>query len=562
MRRLTPASALKRLEQLKLVYGPDSEIGKRDLLEPLRDAELDTVSQVVRLHETLCFLRAYPDGPELLKRVEEMLEGFDRRPDLLWFRDELDSSGISGTTISYSFFWFTAVWLARRWPELFHVEWELFENQVLLSARLMALMPYSETLALEEVWLEAPDWVERLKSATETDATFLTRRFGALPFDDFWKEQVFEELDLPCRLDPGPTTPSRSRARYEPSPVVFQTGPLETSRGCFPGALRRPPRAVRRAAPRDADRLISLAREAMVCRARDLDVFIHAERRDVHIMDCGRGLQYVCYGAIPERRQMLDAVYGFLILKNGVPIGYFLTSALYRSALVAFNVFETYRGAEAAYVYGRGLAMVRHMFGADSFGIETYQLGHNNKEALASGAWWFYYKLGFRPRDPETLAIVSDEVRKIRENPSHRSSIATLARLAEVEMYLHLGRERDDIVGLISREAIGFRLSRFLAERFGADRERGVRVCAGEAARRLGVRSRSRFSAGERLAWNRWAPLVLILPRVERWSESSRADLVEVIRSKGSARESEFVARFDRHRTLRRAILELAQETG
>ena len=567
--------ALRRLEGLKLSYG-DGAVGiKIKLLADMERAVLANSSQVVRLHEVLCFWRAYPDDLELLAVVERMLEAFDRRRDLRRHRRELDSSGIAGTTISYSFYWFTASWLARQWPDLFHIDWDAFEKEDLLASRLAVLMSYSETLALEEAWLETREWVDRLKGSEETDAAFVVARFAGLETSPFWREQIFEELDLPCRLDPGPTPPSRSRARYRPSPVVPQESALETSRDSFAGALWRRPRAVRVVEPREAERLITLAREAMITRSRDLDVFVHADRRDVRLMDCGRGLQFVCCGTIPERRQMLDAVYGFLILKNGVPMGYFLSSALYRSALVAYNIFETYRGAEAAYVYGRGLAMVRHIFDVDSFGIETYQLGHDNQEALESGAWWFYYKLGFRPRDRQVLRIVAGELRKMKKNPRHRSSVATLRKLAAVEMYLGVqkpqkpggpvrparsGPVRHDIVGLIARENIGFRVIRYLAERFGADREHGIEVCAREAAKLLGVGTRSRFTPGERLAWNRWAPLVMILPRANRWSATSKTRLVEVIRAKGGARESQFVALFDRHRALRRAILELAED--
>ena len=202
--------------------------------------------------------------------------------------------------------------------------------------------------------------------------------------------------------------------------------------------------------------------------------------------------------------------------------------------------------------------MVRHVFRVDTLGIECYQLGLDNKEALESGAWWFYYKLGFRPHHPYVNAIVRRELAAIRRNPRHRSSIATLKELASAEMYLHLGRERDDVVGLISREAIGLSISRYLADRFGADRERGERVCAAEVAEILEVGSLSDLSPGERLAWRRWSPLVRILPRLERWSAGSRRALAEIIRAKGGPCEADFVARFDRHRTLRRAILELA----
>src|SRR5258708_11776048 len=65
----------------------------------------------------------------------------------------------------------------------------------------------------------------------------------------------------------------------------------------------------------------------MVTRSRDLDVFSYADRNDVSLVDCGQGLQFVAFGAIPERRLLLEAVYGFLTLKNGVPIGYVLARA-------------------------------------------------------------------------------------------------------------------------------------------------------------------------------------------------------------------------------------------
>src|SRR6185295_13838326 len=112
-----------------------------------------------------------------------------------------------------------------------------------------------------------------------------------------------------------------------------------------------------------------------------------------------------CVGVQPARRLMLEAVYAFLTLKNGVPIGYVLNSALFGSAEIAFNVFETFRGAEAAHVYGWVLSCVRSLFGVDSFTIYPYQLGQDNDEALDSGAWWFYQRLGFRPRDRGALSL-------------------------------------------------------------------------------------------------------------------------------------------------------------
>src|SRR5262249_44233915 len=141
---------------------------------------------------------------------------------------------------------------------------------------------------------------------------------------------------------------------------------------------RRPPLAIRRVDPREGARLVDLARGAMVTRSRDLDVFCHADPRHVRLVDCGEGLAFAGFHAIPERRLLLEAVHGFLSLKNGVPIGYVLASALFGSAEIAYNVFETFRGAEAAAVYGRVLGTARALFGADAFTIVPYQLGHEN----------------------------------------------------------------------------------------------------------------------------------------------------------------------------------------
>jgi hypothetical protein len=53
------------------------------------------------------------------------------------------------------------------------------------------------------------------------------------------------------------------------------------------------------------------------------------------------GLAFAAVGVRPERRLLFEAVYAFLTLQNGVPIGYVLNSALYGSAEIAYNVFWT-----------------------------------------------------------------------------------------------------------------------------------------------------------------------------------------------------------------------------
>jgi hypothetical protein len=553
-------SLLNRLERLKHVFGEGVAVRKLELLRRLERRRLARAADLLRLHECLCFWRAYPDDAWVLAQVERMLETFAERSDLHRHGETLADSGIAGTPIHYSFFWPTALWLARHWPDRLSVDWEAFEEQERLSDYMHLLVPYCESPALDMLDRTPAQWIQALKGPGESDATFLIRRFDALRTDSFGRETLFESFDVPFRLEPGPGTPARGLDRAPRGQVVFQEGPLSRARPDLRKDVRRPPLGVRFVSPREGEKLISLARAAMVTRARDLEVFAQADRNDVGIVDCGEGLQFVCYGAVPERRLMLEAVYGFLTLKNGVPIGYVLASSLFESTEVAYNVFDTYRGAEAAPIFGRVLAICRHLFGARAFSIDPYQLGYGNAEGLQSGAWWFYYKMGFRPEDPGVKRVLRGELARMKKNPRHRSSPATLEKLAAEYMFLRLDRSRSKVLGGLALGNAGLRVSAYLAGRFGADREAGLRACSREAAQLLGLRSQRGFSSGERLAWERWSPLVLILPGLSRWTTQEKRALVDVVRAKGGRREAEFVSRFDRHARLRRAVLQLTED--
>ena len=555
------AAALRELVRLRLEFGPAAALRKRALLARLERARLKTARDVLQLHEALCFMRAYPDDRELLTRTERMLARFERRADLRRHRAALADSGIAGTAIHYRFFASTAHWLARHWPGRLTLDWKPFEHEALLEALLPLLASDAESPALDEYDDTPRAWLRRMKGPKESEAAFLIRRLGARLGDRFVYEKLYDYLDLPVTLAPGADTPSRTHAKRARARVVFRRHAFATRRPDLATELLRPPRSVKPVSPREGQRWIDQALAAMVTRSRDLDIFTYGDPRDVRLVDCGDGLEFVCIGGRPERRLMFEAVYGFLTLKNGVPVGYVLTSALFGSSEIAYNVFETYRGAEAAPIYSRVLAMTRHLFGTDTFTVYPYQLGDGNDEGLRSGAWWFYRKLGFEPRDPGARRLMRSELARMRRRPAHRSSRATLARLARHNVYFSHGAARPDVIGELPLARLGLAAMQMMARRFGADRERGETLCAREAMVRLGMESLSGWSMDEKRAWARWAPLVTLLPGLERWSAGERHAAADVIRAKGSRRESDFVWRFDAHQKLREALAKLARST-
>ncbi|MFI5372542.1 MAG: hypothetical protein ACHQ52_13370 [Candidatus Eisenbacteria bacterium] len=562
-RRLIPAAmALAELERHRTSFDLRLEPRKWDLLWHVWAGRLRGADELRRFHDLLCFMQAYVESGFLFALARRMLASFTARyaRELRRHRDTLVNSGIAGTRIRFEFFSPTGRWLAALAPDALHVDWDAFERGDRLEALLPLLAHPAESPGLDEYAFTPREWVERMKGPRETDACFLARRFARLPMDDVARETLWDGLDLPMWLEPSPTTPSRTFARIPPRRMHHVTRALTRTRPDLAAEIERAPRSVRAVPPGEGLRYVDLAREAMVTRERDLDAFAYGDPRDVRLVEYEDGLVFACIGVVPERRLLLEAVYGYLTLKNGVPIGYVLTSALYGSSELAYNVFDTWRGVEAATVYARVLAMTRRLFGTDTFTIVPYQLGDGNDEAIESGAWWFYHKLGFEPRDPVVERVLAREKRRMTADPAHRSSPSALRRLAKQNLFFQPRGPREDVLGRLTLANVGLAVTTLLARRFGSDRAAALATCAREAGARLGTRAWRDWGEDERTAWERWAPVVLVLPGLERWSTAERRAAAEVIRLKGSRRESDFVLAFDAHRKLRGALARLTRE--
>jgi len=556
---VTARDLVAALRRLKLVFGVEAAAERRQLLRAVRRARCGTAGELLELHDLVLFARTYPDDAEIAELADATLAGFAARSDLRRHRRALVSSGVAGCDLSYPFFYATALRLAERHPDRLTIDWSGWEKKRDVESLLPLLVSYSESPLVDEFDLTPRGWLDRLRAEGEADGSFLVRRMARLAGDDLVRETLYDRLGPSLRLSGGPATPSRSAARAPVGrPIVYQREALDTRRPDLSRDLDAIPVGAREVPRGDARRLVELARDAMVTRSRDLDAFANADDRDVRLIDCDRGLSFACLGVVPERRLMLEAVYGLLTLQNGVPIGYVLLSSLHDSTEIAYNVFDLYRGAEAARVFARVVAVARALFGSATFSIDPYQLGHfGNEEGLASGAWWFYYKLGFRPRDETVKKLVRRELAAMRRRRGHRSSRATLERLSAEPLFLELGRGGGVALGGLSPGQVGGRITDALAARAGADRERALDDCERQAAERCGLRDRRGWSAGERLWWRRWSPLVTLLPGLERWSSAERRALVDVVRAKGGRREADYVRRFDAHPKLRRAVLRM-----
>jgi len=540
---------LAELERRRFEFGADAAQAKLALLGRLARTRLGSARAVMRLHEALCFIRAYPDSAAVLAQVQAMLAAFDRRADLRAHRIALADSGIAGTATHYRFFAGQAQWLAQRWPNQLRLDRSAPGADERIANALAPLVTPVEASALVELKLPGYAALDRLRGTDETDAAFLLRRIAAMAADAFTREAYSDILDASYVLAPGPDTPSRTAAHFAGAPLVFRRHPPSRVRPDLRAEIARSPRSLRRMSVRDGTSIVELARAAMVVRHRSLEAFSFAEPRDAWLVDHGDGLAMTLVGVVPERRHAVASSYAGLTLRNGVPIGYHQADIVGGSAALSFNTFDTFRGGEAAYTFARWLAALRHAFGTTSFTLDPYQLG--NDEALESGAWWFYAKLGFRPRDAATSRLARDELARLARRPRHRTGAATLRRLAARHLFFDL--EPGRALPLCSLAALGLRTGASLSARAGSDRERAVDQDSSALLRHCGLPSLRRFSAEQREAWRRLAPILALLD-VGAWPDDERCALVDLIRAKGARSERDYVARCLAHPKLDAAL--------
>jgi hypothetical protein len=307
-----------------------------------------------------------------------------------------------------------------------------------------------------------------------------------------------------------------------------------------------------------AQTLIDQARVAMATRQRELHAFSYPNPDDVLLADVGRGLRLAFIGIQPDFRLPLEGYYGFLALKNGVPVSYGGGWELFGTLDFAVNVFASFRQGESAYLATQLLRAYRRIFGMHTVVVDRYQLGHESTEALRSGSFYFYHRLGFRPRHPDVIRVLDAERRKIAADAAYRSSVPILKRLAADEVSLTLPGGHAAPEKRLRATDVSTLVARAIARDFGGDRGRAVRESAERVGAALGARRRAAWPPGERRAFDRMALVAALVPDLAAWSAAERRALVTVMRAKGTGTEMRYARLLDRHRRLRRSLEMLA----
>src|SRR6185503_12425521 len=107
---------IDRLDELKNQFTPNAAHRVQRLLAQLARKKIHDTDSLVRYHEILLFLRAYPQNARIVRAVENELCAFaDRVLDVdVTPLQHPEVSGIAGTSVTDTFSFYIVRWLLQR----------------------------------------------------------------------------------------------------------------------------------------------------------------------------------------------------------------------------------------------------------------------------------------------------------------------------------------------------------------------------------------------------------------------------------------------------------------
>jgi hypothetical protein len=603
-----PNYLLTQLEAAKNHFDPGHATRITNLLTQLSKLQLDP-HHLIRFHESLLFLRAFPHAPSLIPRIENLLNAFHSRIEKLQAAnadmsifDDFDTSGIVGTTMQDTLSFDVAQWLVQRIPRNVEIAWEDYWDDYQAERARGNTWPRFIPLLEEDADVEAnipwSTWIDKARGRQDP-LPWLLNQFAKLPLPARQQSELYDSLRLPLRWNLENLKLSRTRNWTSPRRFYFhQSALIQRSQVDLAQELSQPKPKLEKLSQAAGESVLQSIREIMVVRYRELYGTTLGDPNTVVRTNLGRGVVMYFWGLPPDRRLPLRAYVAGYTSKNGVPINYIEAIGLCEWIEVGFNTFYTYRQGETAWIYAQALRCLRALTAAKCISIYPYQIGQNNDEAIESGAFWFYRKLGFRPGRPDLQKLCEREEKRIAANPNYRTPARTLKRLAEAHMFYDVPESKGFVSGHALRRAVngilrnkklgkgttssravnatkfspalaaegpwdtfsarnlGLQINRRMAREFNGDAQK-IRTASTTTVTAVLNLNPARWTPLQKQSLENWSLVLAQIPNLPRWTPDEKRQLVKVIQSKRAPNEMQYLHQTQHHSRLRSELLRL-----
>jgi hypothetical protein len=561
------AALLPRLEEARALIGTikEGEIA-RLIKAAARATSGNDATSLIRFHDLLLFFRAFSPGPGVLRLADKLLDTFEPRVKAV-LADGADAddfapeevAGIAGTVVEATFSYPVVSWLIKHYPGEISIQWEDYERDPQRGLIWPRFFPLMEEDSLIEANVPYLSWLKAARGRRD-ELPWLVQQFQRLPISEKERSSLYDSLEIMVRWDLSGSSASRTLSRKRIKQFYFHLEPLIQRRHVsFAEELAKPPLRVTTLSQQQGEKALDLMKQTLGVRYRELYGTSNADPGWVVQSNVGRGAEIYLCGLPPDKRLPLRAYLAGLTVKNGVAINYFECSSLFDWTEIGFNTFPAYRDGESAWIYVQTLRLLHQLHGTNAISVYPYQIGDENEEAITSGAFWFYRKMGFRSMNPTLEKLAQVEEKKVRTSGSYRTPARTLRRLSKANVVYELPQAQRGAWDNFSVRNIGLAVQRYIARHFDGDAQAMRKAAVARLASVVKMDMQT-LKPRKQAAFGDFAIVLGLVRDIARWSSDDKDALRAIIAAKAGRTELRYLRLLQKHSRLRAAILRLGRE--
>lgn len=519
------------------------------LLNALTNKPPVKAKDLLAYHDCLLLMLAYPANKTLLKatttalfilknKLTEIFSGNNSR-----LQRSLAGSGIAGSTITGSFSFAITKWLSENFPDDVEIESSRADPE---SVRISfsQILPQTEYESIFCGELGLIKRIQKLKSKTKGSLiNWLIHQIDSSSLSDRDKEAFFHHLQIFISWKLNNECFNRTRSAGLNIKTFFHRT-INKQADVKKIVLKElpPPGKLTESEKRH---LVNTARSVLAFLHRETEPFTYAENNEVTYVELERGLGIALYSMNAERRLSIESYIGYLAFKNGTPVAYGGGWLFGQRCQFGINILPPFRGGESAFLFYQLLRVYKQYFGAERFVVKPYQFGKNNTEALQSGAFWFYYKAGFRPEDNTLQQLAITEYKKRKKDKQYRTPVHLLKKFTSSNLCLDFS---ENSFPHFDAALLSVKITAFINQQFEGNRDYAMHICESKTKKQLGISSHHTWTSHEKKVLREWCLFVQALLNIEKWTDKEKELLVRIIRAKGNFPEINFIKQIQNHK--------------
>lgn len=433
--KLTFSSLLQESKLFCNRFDEDFQKLLLDKLKKLSRLTCNNPAELCSYHNLLMFISAYPGNAEIQLLAEKE---FKRISNLCKRKSNIQkhlpvNEGLPYQQTTTRFTPDFLNWLKHH--DDTRVTFDSFNDPALNLNEVLSLTLPTVLKAETTAGLGNEAFLESMQVSPDRYLDFLLKQLESLHEKPFVRDLLFEKLDVYVNLEPRNKLFSRVYNRIPVSKLFFHAELVkqfdmdELLQRALP-RQKKPDLMYKRTC-------IKVIKNSMALTARETDPVTYMDENSFRIYELERGISVAIYGMIPERQLPYESYVGFTLFKNGFPCSYGGAWVFGQRARFGMNILESFRGGESGYVMCQLLRVYKQVFSISCFEIEPYQYGLDNPDGIKSGAFWFYYRFGFRPMDNILYKLAETEQQKIKKRKNYRSSDKILLKFTQSNLELN-----------------------------------------------------------------------------------------------------------------------------